>query len=119
MIKKISLRLRIAAMTCTLLAICCISLAIFINISGTNQMNQVAVIVRTSKTSELVLSNESVDTTLTSADKELLRPAHHIFNVRTIVYCILIVVIGGIIAYLFSARIQVMSNFYFKNQRRK
>ncbi len=104
MMNKISLRLRITVITCMLLSICCIVLAVFINTSGREQMNRAAVIVGTSKTTELVLNKEIVDATLSSATKELLKPTFQMFNLSTVLYSMVIVLIGGIIIYFLSAR---------------
>lgn len=101
MIKKISLRWRLTILTSLLIAVCCIGLSVFLNISAYHLADSIdAMSMQPAQTTD-----ESVlPPTYSYEPAEVLIEAKHNYRVESLLYTFVAVLLGGILTYYISGK---------------
>ena len=110
MFNKIPIRLRLTVMTVTLLTVCCLGLTVILNVSAEKMIEKVdvypttpAMNIKYGNTIEehfQLPSSSIVPTTVTESSQK----AKSVFRMESIMYVLLIIMVGGFFTYFISGR---------------
>ncbi|MEG2857193.1 MAG: ATP-binding protein [Clostridia bacterium] len=108
MLKKMPIRLRLTVLSVVLLAVCCVGLTIILNISANSMANVIEATVTTP--AQTIIAGETPKETPPAAEMaETIPPseaqeARNEFLQQSILYMILVVILGGVLTYYISGK---------------